>query len=84
MLYPFMFGLWLIVYRYHFVFSHKTQQIFFMQQLAIGLALDIGLHQKSIRSPVEVPGRPKPPPPAAEEQRERQRTFLGCYYLASM
>ncbi|KAH7115874.1 hypothetical protein B0J11DRAFT_538676 [Dendryphion nanum] len=68
---------------YHFVFSHKTQQIFSLLQLAIGMAMDIGLHQKVKRFPVELPGKPTPPPPSAEEQRERQRTFLGLYYISS-
>ncbi|KAF2867487.1 hypothetical protein BDV95DRAFT_502725 [Massariosphaeria phaeospora] len=68
---------------YHFTFSHKTQQIYFMQQLAIGLALEIGLHQKT-RTVLEIPGRPKPPLPSPHMLRERQRTYLGCYFLASI
>ncbi|KAH7378333.1 hypothetical protein BKA66DRAFT_421360 [Pyrenochaeta sp. MPI-SDFR-AT-0127] len=67
---------------YHFVFSHKTQQIFFLHHLVIGLALDIGLHQDY--QPLSFPHRPKPPPVSAQAHRERQRAFLGCYYLASM
>ncbi|CAO2653997.1 Nn.00g107300.m01.CDS01 [Neocucurbitaria sp. VM-36] len=67
---------------YHFVFSHKTQQIFFLHHLVIGLALDIGLHQDY--QPLNFPQRPKAPAPPPQEQRERQRAFLGCYYLASM
>ncbi|KAF2853711.1 hypothetical protein T440DRAFT_465479 [Plenodomus tracheiphilus IPT5] len=67
---------------YHFVFSHKTQQIFFLHHLVIGLALDIGLHQDY--QPLSIVNQPPPPPPPAEEQRERHRAFLGCYYLASM
>jgi hypothetical protein len=67
---------------YHFVFSHKTQQIFFLHHLVIGLALDIGLHQDY--QPLNFPQGPKLPPPSSEEQRERYRAFLGCYYLASM
>lgn len=70
------------VTRYHFVFSHKTQQIFFLHHLVIGLALDIGLHQEY--QPINFPHRPPPPPPASQDLRERQRAFLGCYYLASM
>jgi hypothetical protein len=70
--------------RYHFVFSHKTQQLYTLQQLAIGLALDMGLHQRSKRSPIDFPGRPPAPPTSPEGQRERQRTFLGCYYLSSV
>ncbi|KAF2179445.1 hypothetical protein K469DRAFT_716434 [Zopfia rhizophila CBS 207.26] len=68
---------------YQFVFSHKTQQIFSLLQLSIGLALDIGLHQKSRRSFMDMPGRPKPPPASPTGEREAQRTFLGCYYLSS-
>jgi hypothetical protein len=76
--------LWSSTYqsRYHFVFSHKTQQIFSLLQLGIGLALDLGLHQK-IRRALEVPGRANAKRPSPEEQRERQRTLLGCYYLSS-
>lgn len=70
--------------RYHFVFSHKTQQIFFMQTTANGLALDLGLHQKTATPVVEIPGRPPPPSLSVTEQHERQRTFLGCYYLSSL
>ncbi|KAF2677447.1 hypothetical protein K458DRAFT_481359 [Lentithecium fluviatile CBS 122367] len=70
--------------RYHFVFSHKTQQLYTLQQLAVGMALDMGLHQRSTRSLIDFPGRPPLPSPSSEEQRERQRTFLGCYYLSSM
>ncbi|KAF2469241.1 uncharacterized protein BDR25DRAFT_263691 [Lindgomyces ingoldianus] len=75
----------IIVYLswYHFVFSHKTHQIFSLIQLAIGVALDIGLHQKQGLSFFEMPGRPKPPSPSPSEARERQRAFLGCYYLSS-
>jgi hypothetical protein len=68
--------------RYHFVFSHKTQQIFFLHHLVIGLALDIGLHRDY--QPLHFPHRPKPTPPSPEDQRERERAFLGCYYLSSM
>jgi hypothetical protein len=66
------------------VFSHKTQQIFFLQQMAIGLALDMGLHQRMKRSPIEMPGVSRPQQPSPKEQRERQRTYLGCYFLSSM
>jgi hypothetical protein len=70
--------------RYHFVFSHKTQQIFFLHNVAIGLALDIGLHQDFQPWGFSGPHRPKAPLPPAEELRERHRAFLGCYYLSSM
>lgn len=75
----------IVVYlsRYHFVFSHKTQQIYSLLSLAVGMAIDVGLHQKSQRPLVEIPGRPPPPAISAEEQRERQRTLLGCYFLSS-
>jgi hypothetical protein len=74
----------IIVYlsRYHFVFSHRTQQTFSLMQLGLGLALDVGLHQKTKRI-LDVPGRPTPVLPSVEAQRERQRTLLGCYYLSS-
>lgn len=72
------------LHRYHFVFSHKTQQIYFMQTTANGLALDLGLHQRSSISPIELPGRPAPPKWSVSEQLERQRTLLGCYYLSSL
>ncbi|KAF2649993.1 hypothetical protein K491DRAFT_707826 [Lophiostoma macrostomum CBS 122681] len=74
----------LIVYLgwYHFVFSHKTQQIYSLIQLTIGLALDLGLHEKNKRS-IGMPGIPKAAPFSSEVQRERQRSFLGCYYLSS-
>ncbi|KAF2113981.1 hypothetical protein BDV96DRAFT_106241 [Lophiotrema nucula] len=68
---------------YHFIFSHKTQQTVTLLQLAIGMALDLNLHQKSKRLLVDLPGRPPPQEPAAVEQRERQRTYLGCYHLSS-
>lgn len=68
--------------RYHFVFSHKTQQIFFLHHLVIGLALDIGLHRDY--QPLNFPHRPKPKAPSPHDQRERERAFLGCYYLSSM
>ncbi|KAL5438224.1 hypothetical protein PMIN06_010307 [Paraphaeosphaeria minitans] len=69
--------------RYHFVFSHKTQQIYFMQTTANGLALDLGLYQRSTRPVIDFPGRPSPSPLSVREQLERQRTFLGCYYMSS-
>ncbi|KAF2732603.1 hypothetical protein EJ04DRAFT_440740 [Polyplosphaeria fusca] len=68
---------------YHFVFSHKTQQTFSLLQLAIGIAIDLTLHQRSRRPFVDFPGRPPQPQLSAGEQRERQRTFLGCYHLSS-
>jgi hypothetical protein len=68
--------------RYHFVFSHKTQQIFFLHHLVIGLALDIGLHRDY--QPLHFPNQPKAAPPNPKDQRERERAFLGCYYLSSM
>ncbi|KAF1964112.1 hypothetical protein BU23DRAFT_547965 [Bimuria novae-zelandiae CBS 107.79] len=76
----------LLVYlsRYHFVFSHKTQQIFFMQTTANGLALDLALHQKSNASPINFLKRPEAPKLSVSEQLERQRTFLGCYYMSSL
>ncbi|KAH6643721.1 hypothetical protein C7974DRAFT_4040 [Boeremia exigua] len=67
---------------YHYVFSHKTQQIFFLHHLVIGLALDIGLHRDT-RSLLFVRLK-KPDQVQPQMKRERQRTFLGCYYLASM
>jgi hypothetical protein len=70
--------------RYHFVFSHKTQQIFFLHNLVTGLALDIGLHQDFQPIGFPMPQRPKAPPPPPGELRERHRAFLGCYYLSSM
>ncbi|CAN9451550.1 unnamed protein product [Alternaria alternata] len=69
---------------YHFVFSHKTQQIFFLHNLVTGLALDIGLHQDFQPIGFPMPQRPKAPPPPPGELRERHRAFLGCYYLSSM
>jgi hypothetical protein len=69
--------------RYHFFFSHKTAQIFTLLQLAIGLALDLRLHERSKRSLVDFPGRRKPSSVAPVDEREAQRTFLGCYYLSS-
>ncbi|CAI6340769.1 unnamed protein product [Periconia digitata] len=71
--------------RYHFLFSHKTQQIFSLQQVAVGLALDIGLHTKTRRTFMNgMSGRTPPKAYSEQEQRERQRTFLGCYYMSSM
>jgi len=67
--------------RYHYIFSHKTQQIFFLHHLVIGLALDIGLHRDF--QPIIFPFRPKPKAPSPQDQRERERAFLGCYYLSS-
>ncbi|KAF9696654.1 hypothetical protein EKO04_005673 [Ascochyta lentis] len=67
---------------YHFVFSHKTQQIFFLHHLVVGLALDIGLHCDF--QPISFVNRRKPQQANPQEKRERQRAFLGCYYLASM
>ncbi|KAL1794338.1 hypothetical protein ACET3X_007759 [Alternaria dauci] len=69
---------------YHFVFSHKTEQIFFLHNIVIGLALDIGLHQDFQPISSSMPQRPKAPPPPPGELRERHRAFLGCYYLSSM
>ncbi|ORY18170.1 hypothetical protein BCR34DRAFT_554339 [Clohesyomyces aquaticus] len=76
----------IIVYLswYHFVFSHKTHQVFSLIQLAIGVALDIGIHQRSTHISFDFPGRPKPPAQSPAFDRERQRTFLGCYYLSSV
>jgi hypothetical protein len=76
-------GVLVYLSRYHFVFSHRTQQIYFMQTTANGLALDLGLHQKSTPPILDFPGRPPASPLSITEQLERQRTFLGCYYLAS-
>ncbi|KAL1656065.1 hypothetical protein SLS61_001135 [Didymella pomorum] len=67
---------------YHYVFSHRTQQIFFLHHLVIGLALDIGLHRDF--QPVFFPHAKKPIEIDPKEKRERYRAFLGCYYLASM
>ncbi|KAF2265012.1 hypothetical protein CC78DRAFT_210696 [Lojkania enalia] len=68
---------------YHFVFSHKTQQTISLVQLAIGLAIDLGLHQKIKRPFTDFPGRPKQQPVSTKEQRERQRTLLGLYHLST-
>ncbi|KAF1361651.1 hypothetical protein EJ07DRAFT_153879 [Lizonia empirigonia] len=67
---------------YHFVFSHKTQQTFFLHHLVIALALDIGLHRQS--RPMFFTNQQKPQEVEPQEKRARQRAFLGCYYLASM
>lgn len=50
----------------------------------IGLALDIGLHQDYQPIDFNPPLRGRPPPPSGKEVRERQRSFLGCYYVSSM
>lgn len=55
-----------------------------MQTSANGMAFDLGLHQKSARRLVDFPGRPPPPKLSVAEQLERQRTFLGCYFLSSL
>ncbi|PVI01556.1 hypothetical protein DM02DRAFT_591044 [Periconia macrospinosa] len=70
--------------RYHFLFSHKTQQIFSLQQIAVGLAIDIGLHTKSRRSILGMSGSSNTKEYTPRELLERQRTYLGCYYLSSM
>ncbi|KAF2274045.1 uncharacterized protein EI97DRAFT_469018 [Westerdykella ornata] len=67
---------------YHFLFSHQTQQIYSLLQLAVGLAMDLGLYQEHKRG-LPVLGRQRFRPPSPEEQRDRQRAFLGCYYLSS-
>lgn len=70
--------------RYHFIFSHKTQQIFLLHHLVVGLALDIGLHQDYQPVDISSPRRQKPAPPSRKEARESQRALLGCYYVSSM
>ena len=70
--------------RYHFIFSHKTQQIFLLHHLVVGLALDIGLHQDYQPVDISNPQRQKPAPPSRKEERERYRAFLGCYYVSAM
>ncbi|KAF3010692.1 hypothetical protein E8E13_005864 [Curvularia kusanoi] len=67
---------------YHFVFSHKTQQIFFLHHLVIGLAIDIGLHRDF--QPLFFPHTQKMQDLDSKAKRERKRAFLGCYYLSSM
>ncbi|USP75075.1 hypothetical protein yc1106_02349 [Curvularia clavata] len=76
----------LLVYLswYHFIFSHKTQQIFLLHHLVVGLALDTGLHQDYQPADISNPRRQKPPPLSKKEMRERQRVLLGCYYVSSM
>ncbi|KAF2482398.1 hypothetical protein BDY17DRAFT_324684 [Neohortaea acidophila] len=67
----------LLVYLawYHHFFSHKTQNIFPLLQLLIGLVIDVGLHQdKGRKALVET---------SLEQQRERDRALLGCYFLSS-
>jgi hypothetical protein len=44
--------------------------------------LDIGLHQDY--QPLNLPHRPKPKALGPQDRRERERAFLGCYYLSSM
>jgi hypothetical protein len=51
-------------------------------QLTIGIVIDLGLHQKTKRV-IDFPGRPQTVEPSPEEQRERQRTYIGCYFLSS-
>jgi hypothetical protein len=63
----------LMTARYHHFFSHKTQNIYPLLQLLIGLAIDVGLHQDKNRKPETAP----------EQQRERDRALLGCHFLSS-
>ncbi|KAF2743330.1 hypothetical protein M011DRAFT_431426 [Sporormia fimetaria CBS 119925] len=74
----------LLVYLswYHFVFSHKTQQIYTLVQLAVGLVHELGIYQEKNTAVLTVL-RSTPRPPSAKQLKERQRAFLGCYYLSS-
>lgn len=47
---------------------------------AIALTIDLNLHKESTKSPLT--GK-RMPQISHEEQRSRNRSMLGCYYLAS-
>lgn len=70
----------LLVYLawYHYFFSHKSQNIFPLVQLLVGLAVDVGLYQSNsyrrTKASADFP---------VEHRRERDRTLLGCYFLSS-
>lgn len=68
---------------YHFHFDPLSQQLQFLLQIAIGLLIDMGLHQKPKKPFIDISGHIENRNLSASDEREAQRTLLGCYYLSS-
>ncbi|MCJ1402734.1 hypothetical protein MMC11_005955 [Xylographa trunciseda] len=68
---------------YHFHFKPQVQQIYPMLHLAIGIAVDLGYHQKPKKPVVDYPVQTEGVSIVPSQSREAQRAFLGCYYLST-
>lgn len=69
--------------RYHYHFNPRTQQLGQLLQLAIGIAIDLGINQKPKKPLIDISGRSLAGTPPPRKQREAQRAYLGCYYLST-
>lgn len=67
---------------YHQHFKPQTQQIYQLLQLAISMAIDLGISHEPHKPVVDISAGNKAAPVSPKEEREGQRAFLGCYYLS--
>jgi len=73
--------------RYHFHFHPRTQQIYQLLQLAIGMTIDLGFHEKPRKPMIDLShysrSNHSSAPGQAYHSGEARRALLGCYYLSS-
>lgn len=72
-----------MVSRYHFHFNPRTQQLGLLLQLAIGMAIELGIGQRRKKPLIDISGQYGSKPVNADTERDAQRAFLGCYYLST-
>ncbi|ERF73018.1 hypothetical protein EPUS_07112 [Endocarpon pusillum Z07020] len=68
--------------RYHQHFKPQAQQIYQLLQLAISMAIDLGISHKPDKPVMDISAGNKTASVSPNEEREGQRAFLGCYYLS--
>lgn len=76
-------GLELYLAWYHFHFKPQSQQIYQLLGLAVSMVIDLGYHSPRRRARIDISGSSSDGPTGSAEERETQRAYLGCYYLAS-
>ena len=69
--------------RYHFYFTTQTQQIYQLLQIAIAMAVELGISHKPRKPVIDISANKNMKLMSPEVEREAQRAFLGCYHLSA-
>ena len=69
--------------RYHYHFTTQTQQIYQLLQMAIAMAIELGISHRPRKPVIDISANKNVKSMSPEVEREAQRAYLGCYHLSS-